>query len=155
MEEESHISRRTVVKGIGAAALVGAGLAGSASTAVASTPSDLKIERVYASDEFANRNPQYRVNYGADLKDETAPYSEYTAYGVAKLHNWQDSVEEIDLVGPVVLDSPAGKDIRGRFNMRGKPNRWYRATFTLIVTDSSGQVAFGDTAITNFKYEGP
>jgi hypothetical protein len=153
MEPNTNLDRRTVMKGIGATALLGAGLAGTASAS--STPSDLKILSHFVSDNNVDNNPSYRVDYGARLKDESAPYSEYTVYGVAKLHNWQGSVEEIKIEGPFELSNPAVKTITGRIGMRGKPNRWYRATFTLLVIDSSGQVAFGDTVIENFKYTGP
>jgi hypothetical protein len=155
MEEDSPLNRRTVVKGIGAAALLGTGLAGTASTAAA-TPGDLKIQSgPYVDKSNIDNAPKYFLTYGAKLKDESAPYGEYTAYGVFKLHNWQDSVEELEIVGPIELGSPASETVNNDVVLRGKPNRWYRATFTLLVTDSAGEVAFGDTAITNFKYDGP
>lgn len=155
MKDNTNLNRRTVVKGIGATALLGAGLAGTAS-ASASTPSDLKIlSGPFVDKSNIDNAPKYFLTYGARLKDETAPYSEYTAYGVFKLHNWQDSVEELEIVGPFELSNPAVKTINNDISLRGKPNRWYRATFTLLVVDSDGQVAFGDTAITNFKYTGP
>jgi hypothetical protein len=157
MTENTEFDRRTVMKGLGAAALGGLALsasAGSAAAASGSMPGDLKIVTPpYVSDNNIDNKPSYNLNFGARFKDENAPYSRYTAYGFFKLFNWKGVAEEA--FGPFVLSGPSVKTINESFSMRDLREGWYRGVFTLLIIDSEngGEIAYVDTAYNNFRFE--
>jgi hypothetical protein len=156
-QDTPDVDRRNVMKGLGAAALGGLALAatsGGAAASVGTKPADLKIQWApFVDTSNIDNKPSYNLAFGFKLKDESASYDQYTAYGFFKLYSWGGYEREIP-VGPIVLDSPASKQIIERLSLRDFPERWYRATATLLVVDNdSGEIAYLGQDLETFKFE--
>ena len=157
MQEDIDNNRRNVMKGLGAAALGGLALSaasGSAAAAVETQPSDLKITRApYVDTSNIDNKPSYNLAFGFKIKDENAPFNQYTAYGFFKLYSWGGYTREIP-IGPIVLSNAAHKTVVERLSLKNFPERWYRATATLLVVDNNtGEIAYLGQDLESFKLE--